>query len=118
VGHYLYLLLDKKFKNCKPGMATLILKMAATNLIVIPILNASFLMAMAIISGQNVKQAIFTTNTRLYSVLKTSWKVFPMAQFIAFRNLPPELLSPFFNIVAFLFGTYFNILAKLEKIKK
>lgn len=45
---------------------------------------------------------------QLPSVWLASLKVFPAAQAVAYRLLPPTLWLPFFNLVGLLFGVYVN----------
>ncbi|KAJ3326071.1 hypothetical protein HDU76_013033 [Blyttiomyces sp. JEL0837] len=117
LGHYLYLGLDKAFKDRKGSFWT-VMKILSSNLIISPIQNSVYLMAMALIAGQSVSESIKTTKKRLFSVMKTTWAIFPVAQAFAFKNLPPALWLPFFNFIAFSFGLYLNILGKLAMRKK
>ncbi|KAJ3103376.1 hypothetical protein HDU97_010214 [Phlyctochytrium planicorne] len=117
LGHHLYLALERAFAG-KVGPGWSIAKLLASNLILAPIQNSVYLFAMGIIAGQNVAQAIKTVQTRLLSVMKTTWLVFPVIQAFAFRTLPPSTWLPFFNVVAFSIGLYINILTKLAAKKK
>jgi hypothetical protein len=47
-----------------------------------------------------------------------SLKVFPAAQAVAYRLLPPTLWLPFFNLVGLLFGVYVNATRSLLSSEK
>ncbi|KAJ3257392.1 hypothetical protein HK103_004612 [Boothiomyces macroporosus] len=117
LGHYMYLELEKRFQG-KVGAVASIGKLLASNLIISPILNFLYLFALAGIAGANAKQALGIAQSRILGLMKISWVVFPLVQTFAFKNLPPELWLPFFNFVAFVFGTYINIKTKLANKKK
>jgi hypothetical protein len=82
------------------------------------LLSKAFLMAMSLIAGNSLSASAKITQTRLPSVMRTSWLVFPAVQTVAFRYLPPPLWLPLFNLVAFTFGLYINIKAKLAAKKR
>jgi len=44
--------------------------------------------------------------------LKKLWQVYPAAQFVAYRYLPPALWLPFFQVFGFVMGTYLNVLTR------
>ncbi|KAJ3113612.1 hypothetical protein HDU96_003143 [Phlyctochytrium bullatum] len=117
LGHHLYAALEKAFAG-KTGPAWGIAKLLASNLIVAPIQNSVYLFAMALIAGQNVQTAIKTVQARLFSVMKTTWVVFPAVQAFAFRFLAPPVWLPFFQAVAFTVGLYINVATKLAVQKK
>lgn len=55
------------------------------------------------------------------NMMKTSWMISPLSMAIAQKFLPPNVWVPFFNLVAFVFGTYVNTTikkARLAQIKK
>ncbi|TPX59417.1 hypothetical protein SpCBS45565_g07745 [Spizellomyces sp. 'palustris'] len=117
LGHYLYQGLDKAFKD-KTGAGWSILKLLVSNLIIAPIQNAVYLAAMAYIAGAGIPGILQTLKTRLFGVMKMTWLIFPSVQIIAFKYLSQELWLPFFNLVAFVFGTYINVVTKLAAEKK
>ncbi|KAJ3219142.1 hypothetical protein HDU67_002475 [Dinochytrium kinnereticum] len=117
LGHHLYAALEKAFEG-KSGAGWSILKLLASNLVVAPIQNSVYLFAMALIAGQNAQQAVKTVQARLFSVMKTTWVVFPVVQAFAFKFLAPPVWLPFFNLVAFTIGLYINIMTKLAAKKK
>lgn len=54
-------------------------------------------------------------------MMKTSWVLSPLSMAFAQKFLPPHVWVPFFNLVAFVFGTYVNTtikMARLAQIKK
>ena len=54
-------------------------------------------------------------------MMKTSWMLSPVSMAVAQKFLPPTVWVPFFNLVAFTFGTYVNTTikkARLAQIKK
>jgi len=54
-------------------------------------------------------------------MMKTSWMLSPISMAVAQKFLPPNVWVPFFNLVAFTFGTYVNTSikkARLAQIKR
>jgi hypothetical protein len=51
----------------------------------------------------------------LLPMMHISWMLFPLVQISAQRYLPPQLWVPYFNLFGFVFGVYFNIVAKMRK---
>ena len=54
-------------------------------------------------------------------MMKTSWMISPLSMALAQKFLPPNVWVPFFNLVAFTFGTYVNTSikkARLAQIKR
>ncbi|KAJ3417490.1 hypothetical protein HDV05_003354 [Chytridiales sp. JEL 0842] len=117
LGHALYDRLEKIFDG-KKGAGWTLAKLLASNLVISPILNTAYLIAMGLIAGQNLATSIRNARARLPSVMRTSWIVFPAVQTLAFRYVPPALWLPLFNLVAFTFGLYININAKLAAKRK
>jgi len=80
---------------------------------VAPIQAAVYLASMAVINGLRQPDAIVrTVKTRFFTVLKVSWTTSPLAIIVAQNFLPQELWVPWFNFVAFVMGTYFNMKLK------
>lgn len=105
-----------------------ILQIIASNLIVSPIQNTAFIACMAIIAGARTKaqvqgalrtnllpvghsQYMITTNAQ---IMKISWMTSPLALIFAQKFLAPEAWVPFFNLIAFTFGTYINTQTKRQ----
>lgn len=117
MGHSLYGLMEGLLEG-KSGAAVPIAKLLLSNLVINPIMNAAYLFALASFAGANPTKAIQIIKSRLLGLMKISWLISPMAQALAFRNLEPKFYLPFFNFIAFLFGTAVNTRAKLEAKKK
>lgn len=49
-------------------------------------------------------------------MMKTSWVISPISMAIAQKFLPPTVWVPFFNLVAFTFGTYVNTTIKMKRM--
>jgi peroxisomal membrane protein 2 len=113
LGHVLYSFMETIFKN-KTGPSVGILKLLFSNLVISPILNGCYLVALASFAGASLPKAIQLAKSKLLGMMKISWVVFPLVQMYAFKNLAPKFWVPFFNFVAFVFGTMVNIQAKLE----
>ncbi|KAJ1838751.1 hypothetical protein LPJ73_006979 [Coemansia sp. RSA 2703] len=115
LNHFLYEVLNKVFANRPKGKLTTLLSLLAQNLIISPILNSVFLAANAIIAGErSAENVINIVRSRLLGMMKVSWVVFPCVQLFAARFLPPLVWVPFFNAIAFTFGTYFNTQGKIR----
>lgn len=113
LAHYLYRILETRFKK-----GNLAAKLIAANLVITPILNFVYLTALAFFSGASLQQSMLLARQRLAGILKISWSVFPLVQMLAFSRLSPEMHVPFFNLVAFVFGTVINIKTKLNAKKR
>ncbi|KAH0559333.1 hypothetical protein GP486_004152 [Trichoglossum hirsutum] len=80
-----------------------------SNLIVSPIQNTVYLASMAIIAGaRTFHQIRATIRAGFLPVMKVSWISSPLALAFAQKFLPEETWVPFFNIIAFVIGTYIN----------
>ncbi|KAJ3361836.1 hypothetical protein HDU91_003722 [Kappamyces sp. JEL0680] len=97
LGHFLYNAMEKIFEK-QEGPKVGILKLLFSNLVITPITNASYLFALASFAGANPAKAVQIVQARLLGLMK--------------------FFVPFFNLVAFCFGTLINIQAKLEAKKK
>ncbi|KAJ2159816.1 hypothetical protein GGF46_002756 [Coemansia sp. RSA 552] len=113
LNHFLYEILNRVFANRPRNTTNTILMLLAQNLLISPILNSVFLAANAVIAGERSLSALVqVVKSRLLGMMKVSWVVFPCVQLFAARVLPPLVWVPFFNAVAFTFGTYFNTQGK------
>ncbi|KAJ2006724.1 hypothetical protein GGI04_000128 [Coemansia thaxteri] len=118
LNHFLYEVLNRVFANRPKNKVNTLLTILAQNLIISPILNSVFLAANAVIAGErSVENVIGTVRARLLSMMKVSWVVFPCVQLFAARALPPLVWVPFFNSIAFIFGTYFNTQGKIRALQ-
>ncbi|KAJ2593652.1 hypothetical protein H4R99_006029 [Coemansia sp. RSA 1722] len=118
LNHFLYEILNKVFANRPKNKLNTLLSLLAQNLIISPILNSVFLAANAVIAGErSIENVINIVRSRLLGMMKVSWVVFPCVQLFAARFLPPLVWVPFFNSIAFTFGTYFNTQGKIRTLQ-
>ncbi|RKP25055.1 hypothetical protein SYNPS1DRAFT_1446, partial [Syncephalis pseudoplumigaleata] len=109
LNHYLYDLLNRVVAGRK-GTRYVIGQLLAANLIISPILNTVYLAAMEVIATgrPRIGQMQLAVRRGLMPMMRTSWMLFPLVQLSAQRYLPPQLWVPYFNLVGFVFGVYFN----------
>jgi len=116
VGHILVTALQKGFAN-RTSTKSKILQILVSNLVVSPIQNTIYLSCMAIIAGARTWHQIrATVKAGFMPVMKVSWCTSPIALIIAQKFLPPQAWVPFFNLVAFVIGTYINASTKKKRI--
>ncbi|ORY76024.1 hypothetical protein BCR37DRAFT_166568 [Protomyces lactucae-debilis] len=114
LSHFLVTTLQKVFEG-KTTTKDKILQIIASNLIVSPIQNTAFISCMAIIAGaRNTAQIKGALRTNLLPIMKISWMTSPLALIFAQKFLAPEAWVPFFNAIAFVFGTYINTQTKRQ----
>ncbi|KAI0271393.1 hypothetical protein BC834DRAFT_818365 [Gloeopeniophorella convolvens] len=115
LGHVLVGELQKAFAG-KTGRAAKIGQVVASNLVVAPIQTAVYLASLAVISGAKSWNDIQkTVKGGFFPVIKVMWVSSPLSLFFAQKFVPPELWVPFFNLVSFVVGTYFN--TKMKKLR-
>ncbi|KAJ1665352.1 hypothetical protein IW140_001478 [Coemansia sp. RSA 1813] len=118
LNHFLYELLNKVFANRPKTKLNTFLAILAQNIVISPILNSVFLAANAVIAGErSIENIAGVVRARLLGMMKVSWVVFPCVQLFAAKALPPLVWVPFFNAIAFTFGTYFNTQGKIRTLK-
>ncbi|KAI9504094.1 hypothetical protein GGI25_001356 [Coemansia spiralis] len=118
LNHFLYEILNKVFAFRPKNKLNTFLAILAQNIIISPILNTVFLAANAVIAGErSIESVVAIVKARLLGMMKVSWVVFPCVQLFAAKALPPLVWVPFFNAVAFTFGTYFNTQGKIRALK-
>ncbi|KAJ2694808.1 hypothetical protein H4R19_005889 [Coemansia spiralis] len=118
LNHFLYEMLNRVFAGRPKTKLNMLLALLAQNLIISPILNSVFLAANAAIAGErDVRRIVQAVRARLLGMMKVSWVVFPCVQLFAARALPPLVWVPFFNAIAFTFGTYFNTQGKIRALQ-
>ncbi|KAF9923083.1 hypothetical protein FBU30_006798 [Linnemannia zychae] len=121
LAHTLFELVTKRFIG-KEGAKWKIAQILSTQLITSPIQNATYILAMALFAGARTTGAIKGAFKSGYlPMMKTSWMISPLSMAFAQKFLPPHVWVPFFNFVAFVFGTYINTSikrARLAQIKK
>jgi len=116
LGHVLINILQRAFAG-RTSLRAKILQILASNLIVAPIQNTVYLSAMAIIAGaRTFHQVRATVRAGLLPVMKVSWCTSPLALAFAQKFLPQETWVPFFNIIAFIIGTYINAHTKKKRL--
>jgi len=112
LGHVLVGALQKAFAG-KTGTGARIAQILASNLVVAPIQTAAFLASMAVINGaKSLEEVIKTIKSGFLQVIRISWVVSPLSMTIAQRFIPVTLWVPFFNLIQFVLGTYFNARVK------
>jgi len=93
--------------------------LAASLLVIAPIQIVVFLTNSAVIEGARTKEAISRVVKRGFApVLGVTWITSPTAIIFAQRFLPPEFEVPFFNLVQFCTGLFFNTAAIKAAQKK
>ncbi|KAF9550896.1 hypothetical protein EC957_011443 [Mortierella hygrophila] len=121
LAHALFELVTKRFLG-KEGAKWKIAQILSAQLISSPIQNATYILAMALFAGARTTGQIKGAFKSGYlPMMKTSWAISPISMAIAQKFLPPNVWVPFFNLVAFTFGTYVNTTikkARLAQIKK
>lgn len=84
---------------------------------VAPIQNSVYLACMAVIAGARTwHQVRATVRSGFFTVMKVSWVTSPLALAFAQKFLPEHTWVPFFNIVAFVIGTYINTHTKKKRL--
>ncbi|KAK0534757.1 hypothetical protein OC834_000415 [Tilletia horrida] len=115
LGHILTGALQRAFAG-RTTARDKILQIVAANLITSPINNAVYIASMAFINGARTKdQIVKTVKASFGKVMVTTWITSPLAIAYAQNYLQPELWEPFFVMLKFFMGTYFNTLAKKKQ---
>lgn len=82
-----------------------------------PIQNTVYLCSMAIIAGaRTIHQVRATWRAGFMPVMKVSWVTSPLCLAFAQKFLPEHTWVPFFNVIAFLIGTYINSVTKKKRL--
>ncbi|KAM0323305.1 hypothetical protein ACHAQA_008897 [Verticillium albo-atrum] len=116
LGHFLIWLLQKTFAG-RTSLRAKILQIIVSNLIIAPIQNSVYLTAMALIAGaRTFHQVRATVKVGFWKVMKVSWVTSPICLAFAQKFLPDQLWVPFFNLVAFVIGTYINTVTKKKRL--
>jgi Mpv17 / PMP22 family len=132
LGHLLINMLQKLFAN-RTSLKAKILQILLSNLIVsltlllkgfftdvyqiAPIQNTVYLASMAVIAGARTwHQVRATVRAGFMPVMKVSWITSPLALAFAQKFLPEQTWVPFFNIIAFVIGTYINTHTKKKRL--
>ncbi|KAG0265711.1 hypothetical protein DFQ27_000444 [Actinomortierella ambigua] len=116
LAHALFVSVTARFLG-KEGPLWKIAQILSSQLINSPIQNATYILAMALFAGARTKAQIAAAFRQSYMpMMKTSWTISPLAMIFAQKFLSPNLWVPFFNLVAFLFGTYVNTSVKKARL--
>jgi hypothetical protein len=116
LGHFLIWCLQKAFKG-RTSLRAKILQILVSNFIIAPIQNSVYLVAMALIAGaRNYHQVRATVRVGFMKVMKVSWITSPICLAFAQQFLPESTWMPFFNVVAFVIGTYINTITKKKRL--
>ncbi|KAH8910319.1 integral membrane protein [Coniochaeta sp. PMI_546] len=116
LGHFLIWLLQKTFKG-RTSLKAKILQILVSNLIIAPIQNSVYLVAMALIAGaRTFHQVRATVRVGFWKVMRVSWIVSPICLAFAQKFLPEATWVPFFNLVSFVIGTYINTITKKKRL--
>ncbi|KOS20829.1 PXMP2/4 family protein 3 [Escovopsis weberi] len=116
MGHFMIWLLQRMFRN-HVSLRSKILQIVVSNLVIAPIQNSIYLLAMAIIAGaRTFHQVRATVKVGFWRVMRVSWLTSPICLAFAQQFLPDELWVPFFNLVAFVIGTYINTITKKKRL--
>lgn len=116
MGHFLIWLLQKIFKN-RTSLRAKIMQIIVSNLIVAPIQNSVYLVAMALIAGaRTYHQVRATVRVGFWKVMRISWITSPICLAFAQKFLPEQTWVPFFNLVSFIIGTYINTMTKKKRL--
>ncbi|KAG0359773.1 hypothetical protein BC939DRAFT_462253 [Gamsiella multidivaricata] len=116
LAHTLFELVTKRFLG-KEGAKWKVAQILSTQLITSPIQNATYILAMALFAGARTTGQIKAAFKQGYlPMMKTSWMLSPLSMAFAQKFLPPNVWVPFFNLVAFTFGTYVNTTIKKARL--
>ncbi|KAG0261713.1 hypothetical protein BG011_000740 [Mortierella polycephala] len=116
LAHTLFELVTKRFIG-KEGAKWKVAQIMSTQLITSPIQNATYILAMALFAGANSPSQIKAAFKSGYlPMMKSSWMISPISMAVAQKFLPPNVWVPFFNLVAFVFGTYINTSIKKARM--
>jgi len=116
LGHVLIGILQRLFRG-RTSLKAKILQILVSNLIIAPIQNSIYLVSMALIAGAHtIHQVHATWKAGFMPVMKVSWIVSPISLAFAQQFLPEHSWVPFFNIIAFLIGTYINSSTKKKRL--
>ncbi|KAF4119734.1 Mpv17 / PMP22 family [Geosmithia morbida] len=116
VGHVLIWMLQFAFRG-RTSLKAKVLQILASNLIIAPIQNSIYLVAMALIAGaRTYHQVRATVRVGFWKVMRVSWVTSPICLAFAQQFLPDQLWVPFFNLVSFVIGTYINTATKKKRL--
>jgi hypothetical protein len=116
LGHFLIWLLQKIFSG-RTSLRAKILQILFSNLVIAPIQNTVYLVAMSLIAGaKTFHQVKATVRASFWKVMRVSWITSPICLAFAQKFLPESAWMPFFNLVSFILGIYINTIAKKKRL--
>ncbi|KAL9632881.1 MAG: hypothetical protein Q9164_005033 [Protoblastenia rupestris] len=117
LGHFLIHILQKMFAG-RTSLKAKIMQIIVSNLVIAPIQNSIYLASMAVIAGaRTFHQIRATVRAGFMPVMKVSWITSPLALAFAQKFLPEHTWVPFFNIIAFVIGTWINSQTKKKRLQ-
>jgi len=118
MGHILVGTLQKIFAG-RTGTGAKVAQILASNLLVAPIQTSVYLASMAVVNGAtSMDEVMRTVRGGFIRLIRVSWVTSPLAMVFAQKFLAPELWVPFFNLVAFALGTFFNTKIKAMQLRQ
>jgi len=116
MSHYLVGTLQKLFAG-KTSPTARAAQILANNILIAPVQTIVFLASMAVINGaKSFEEIKRTVKSGFFSVIRITWVASPLSMVIAQKFIPPQLWVPFFNLITFVLGTYFNTKIKLLRM--
>lgn len=94
-----------------------IAQIIVSQLTVTVISNVVYLSSMAVVNGaRSLDKIQAVLQAGLWRMLQISWVTSPVAIAFSQAYLPPQLWEPFFTLLRFFMGVYFNTMAKRKQI--
>ncbi|PHH51003.1 Peroxisomal membrane protein PMP22 [Ceratocystis fimbriata CBS 114723] len=116
VGHFMMWLLQRLFRG-SVSLRSKVWQILISNTVIAPIQNSVYLVAMALIAGARTLHHVrATVKVGFWKVMKISWLTSPICLAFAQQFLPENLWVPFFNLIAFVIGTYINTTTKKKRL--
>ncbi|KAL2262110.1 hypothetical protein VTK26DRAFT_2435 [Humicola hyalothermophila] len=116
LGHFLIWLMQRIFSG-RTSLRAKVMQILFSNLIIAPIQNSVYLVAIALIAGaKNLHQVRATVRTTFWKAMKVSWISSPICLAFAQKFLPEHTWVFFFNLVSFVIGTYINTVTKKKRL--
>jgi len=115
LSHFKFLFLDVLFGGVK-GKLNIYGKLAIDQIVFGPIFTIVFYALLAIFDGQPGKMGQLIKQN-LWPTQLTSWKVWPIASWVNFNFIPPELRVLFVNLVGFFWVIILSSIANRDKKK-
>ncbi|KAH9944036.1 uncharacterized protein BXZ73DRAFT_96547 [Epithele typhae] len=119
LAHALVSALQRAFAGrAGEGVAGRVRMLLASQLVVAPIQILAYLSCMAVINGAKSANEVWkTVKAGFLPVMRITWMTSPVYTVFAQQFLPAEMWVPFFNLMQFIAGTYFNTKLKQMRLK-